>query len=349
MRISTLKIVATACLALGLSAKSMAQEVQFSQFYASSLYLNPALAGMEQDFTFNSNVRSQWATTSSNGVTAQMSAIVPILVGDVRKVQIGGAGVSIFSDVAGAGSIRTTGFRGTFAYSKSLAGDMHKFSIGLQGGLTQMALDLNSRWPSQYNNAIGGYDPTTIVNTPGFSSTKYFPVVNLGGMWSFNPARNYYRSGTSAFSGIAISNINQPNHSFVDGGTAKTPIVFKYHGGLELHVTRKFNFGPQLLIANQQNFGSQINAGMYMNFLLNESPFGIFGTTNLVLGGWYRVNDAFIASIGVSNASYTLGFSYDATTSSLNTFNNGVGAYELSFSIRNAKDRRRRRFDTPRI
>jgi type IX secretion system PorP/SprF family membrane protein len=349
MSIFTRKLFAFVLVLILAMSAAQAQEIQFSQWYASSLYLNPALAGMESDASFNTNVRSQWSSVSNNNVTSQLSGIVPLISGIERKRHVGGVGLSIFSDVAGSGSIRRSGFRATGAYSKGFGNDLHRISIGGQVGITQGALDLNNtRWPEQYSNALG-YDPSVPVTLQGFSNVNYYPIVNAGVFYSYNPSKNYYRAGTSIFSGLAVSNITNPNQSFFDGKEAKSGMIYKYHGGVELHTNAKINFGPQLLVAYTENIDPQINAGLYLNYRLNESPFGLLGGTDLVLGGWYRVQDAFIASIGLSNNNYTVGFSYDATTSSLSSFNSGRGAYELSFSIRNAKDRRRRRFDTPRI
>jgi type IX secretion system PorP/SprF family membrane protein len=332
----------------GVSQMVTAQEVQFSQFYASSLYLNPALAGVENDFTFNTNFRSQWVSSSSSQVTTQLSAIMPLYKSGGRKSLMGGVGLGLFTDGSGAGgAMRQTGFRASYAYSFGLDNDLNRFSFGAQAGFTQRSIDANAQWGSQY--VAGNYDPNVTPDNIGISNRTSYPVFNLGAFWSFNPARNYYRAGTSIYSGIAVGNVNRPNVSLTDNGTDALPVVLKYHGGLELHGNRKFNFGPQVLIAATEGHGNQINAGISANYKLVDNPFGLFGNTDLLFSGWYRVGNGVIAAIGLSNATYTLGFSYDVTTSSLGNYNNGNGAYEISFSIRNAKDKRRRRFDTPRI
>ena len=135
MKKITQKFAAVLILVLttGFSQLSFAQEVQFSQFNASSLYLNPALAGVENDVTFNSNFRSQWSSISTSQVTSQLSAILPLVSGGTRKKLMGGVGVGIFNNSAGAGSVRETGFRATYAYSVGLNNEMSRFSIGLQG------------------------------------------------------------------------------------------------------------------------------------------------------------------------------------------------------------------------
>lgn len=351
MTFSTKHLFAVAALGLSLGAGTLqAQELQFSQYYASSLYLNPAFAGMEQDLTFNANTRSQWASANGQNVTSQISVISPIITGIERKQLVGGVGMSIFNDVPMGGRLRRTGFRLSGAWSKGFNNNLHRISFGLQTGITQNSFDgVDAQWPTQYNAQVG-YDPTVPVTLNGFDNVKYYVPINAGVMYSFNPSHNYFRAGTSWFSGLAVSNMNQPSQSFyTNGPTAKVPMVLKYHGGLEFNTTSDINFGPQLLIASMQGVSPQINVGAYMNYRLNDSPFGLLGSTDLVLGGWYRVQDAFIGMIGLSNNHYTVGFSYDATTSSMNQFNMGRGAYEISFAFRNAKDRKRRRFDTPRI
>jgi len=48
------------------------------------------------------------------------------------------------------------------------------------------------------------------------------------------------------------------------------------------------------------------------------------------MGGYYRVNDALIPVIGVQKSGYKFTFSYDATSSALNSYNQSRGAYEMS-------------------
>ncbi len=54
------------------------------------------------------------------------------------------------------------------------------------------------------------------------------------------------------------------------------------------------------------------------------------GTTQLIVGAYYRVKDAVIPIVGFQQKGYKLTFSYDATTSSLNKYNSTRGAYEIS-------------------
>ncbi len=54
------------------------------------------------------------------------------------------------------------------------------------------------------------------------------------------------------------------------------------------------------------------------------------GSTQLILGAYYRLADAVVPVVGFQQNGYKLTFSYDATSSSLRNFNQGRGAYELS-------------------
>ena len=54
------------CLILGFSDKAEAQDIQFSQYYAAPLYLNPALAGINQYGRAGINYRTQWPQVASN-------------------------------------------------------------------------------------------------------------------------------------------------------------------------------------------------------------------------------------------------------------------------------------------
>lgn len=345
-------VYALALVAFLFSRVSWAQDAQFSQFYASSLYLNPALAGLESDITFNSNFRTQWRSASKPYLTNQISAIIPIYSGLDRRVLTGGIGVSVFNDQAGDGSLSTNGLMLTGAYSLGFSNDLHRISLGAQLGFSQKSLDYNNlTWGQQaddYSN-LGLSTNTSYVSLPGIVSKKVYYPVNAGFVWSYNPSRNYYRSGTSAFLGASITNINKPDQSLNVNETHAAPSLIRAHAGIEFHLSPKVNFSPSFLYAKQAEL-NQLNLGAYITYKMFDSPFGFLGQSDIILGGYYRLNDAGILSLGISNPSFTAGFSYDANTGDIRNYTtNFRGAYELSFAFRAIKDKRRKRFDTPRI
>lgn len=326
-----------------------AQEATFSQYYASSLFLNPALVGNYENLTFNSTFRSQWQSIIEPYTTSQISMIAPIKGGKYHKTQIGGVGATVFNDVAGNGNFKTTGIMASFAYNKSLdRKKLNVIAVGGQIGMVQKQVDFsNLEWGSSYNPFVG-FDPTLVPNEVGFDNQILYPNANIGFMYYYNPTKTYLFTGMSSYSGIVISNILRPNESFIEGQSAVVPLLLKYHGGFEVHMNSKFDVSPNILI-QYQNRNYQINGGVYINYRLFDSPLGLLAKTDLVMGAWYRYGDAAIISLGLDNRYYTIGFSYDYNASSLNTVTGGRGAYEISLTLRKVKEARRRRFSTPKI
>ena len=85
-----------------------AQDPHFSQYYASPLYLNPAMTGMERDLYFGMNYRTQWQSLDFPYKTYQFSMIHPVFTQGSEKNQIGGLGFTIYKDQAGEGNVFTT-------------------------------------------------------------------------------------------------------------------------------------------------------------------------------------------------------------------------------------------------
>lgn len=341
-----LLLIITFCV---LNFVSKAQDATFSQYYASSVFLNPALVGNYESLTFNSSFRSQWQSIVEPYTTSQISLIAPLKGGRYHKTKIGGIGATVFNDVAGNGNFKTTGIMGSFAYNKSLdRKNLKVLSFGGQVGLIQKQVDFsNLEWGSQYNPFVG-FDGTVNPNEVGFDNQIMYPNVNLGFMFYYNPTQTYLFTGMSSYSGVVVSNVIQPNESFIKDTKSALPLLIKYHGGFEVHMSSKVDISPNILVQYQDR-NYQINGGLYVTYRLFNTPLGVLAKTDLVFGGWYRYGDAAILSIGLDNRYYTIGFSYDYNTSQLSTLAIGTGAYEITLTLRKVKEARRRRFSTPKI
>ena len=84
------------------SAKLMAQDPTFTQFYANPLYLNPAFAGSHGCPRFALNYRNEWPSLSGNYVTYSAS------YDQYFKNISGGFGVLATHDMQGKGTINTS-------------------------------------------------------------------------------------------------------------------------------------------------------------------------------------------------------------------------------------------------
>jgi type IX secretion system PorP/SprF family membrane protein len=326
-----------------------AQDAAFSQYYASGIYLNPALSSAEKHLTFNSNYRTQWRSATIPYVTSQVSLIVPLITKVPKKRHLGGVGISAFNDRAGDGNFKTTGVNLTASKLYKLTADgLQNVALGVQAGFVQKSLDFsNLEWGEQFNPFVG-FDPTVAPTEATIKPNVLYPDVTVGAMYYFNPEKSYLFTGMSGYSGLVLSHITFPNESLVEGQVARLPLLIKYHGGIEIHVSNRINVSPNILYLSQFRH-TQTNAGFYLSYLLTDAPIGTFSKTEVIFGTWYRLDDSFIFSFGIDNDSYTLGFSYDMNTSTIRYATQGRGAYEISLALRKASDKKQKRFSTPRI
>lgn len=185
-----------------------AQDPAFSQFYTSSLYLNPALSGFEKDVVLSVNYRSQWAGVNLPFRTFQLSVVHPVIQQGVRSKHLGGFGATVFSDEAGPNrEVVSRGFSFASSYNFHFnRNGNHLLAAALQFGVLQRQINMDAlQWSSQYS-AVLGFDPSLPGETlPSERVTS--PRINAGLMWSLvvdnniGPIRMLYH-------GVAVSNIN---------------------------------------------------------------------------------------------------------------------------------------------
>ena len=333
-----------------LPAAVYAQNPYFSQYYASPLYLNPALSGANREISFGVNHRSQWNSNNAPYEISQFSLMYPLLTRGARQDHLGGVGLSVFKDVSGEGGVlKSLGISAGGSYRISLDQN-HTVLLGLQGGLIQKSVDFgNLRWGSQYDNIIG-YDDRIAPSVGEFKESTLLPVFDAGAFWhyashsrsSFMPSR-----GWAFFNGLSVSNINRPDESFLKDGESKLPMLFKLHGGVDYRTSRNFKFSPSYLLM-YQNGNTQYNIGTYITWSLIADAYSrnpkVF---DLQLGAWHRIHDSFIFLAGLSGRSFALGFSYDINSTSMRYNNLGKSAYEISLKYKIKKGNEIRRFSTP--
>ena len=94
---------------------SVAQDPEFSQYYAAPLYLNPAFAGTSVDHRFIVNYRNQWPNVNHAFETYAASY-------DYNLDQLNsGLGFLIVHDKAGSAHLKSTQFNFQYAYKVKLS------------------------------------------------------------------------------------------------------------------------------------------------------------------------------------------------------------------------------------
>ena len=331
--------------------EAIAQSPVFSQYYSSGLYLNPALAGLEKDTYFGMNYRSQWTNLSLPFNTFQFSFIQPITKPGARKKHWGGVGLSFLNDVAGSNKEFTTQ-----GLSLSLAYDLHLnrfgnnvIALAAQAGASQQRINYSSmRWSSQYST-FTGFDESLPGETGLVNDNVFHPVFNAGLMWYYtNRQRSLSHYSTSVYNGIAVYNLIRSNGFYLNK-KADASLLYKVHGGFISTWSRKVEISPNYLVQYQEG-SFQINAGVYVGYsIINASPSAQTGNLKVLLGVWYRLQDAIIISTGLSNAIWNVGFSYDSNVFSLSKAFGYGSAYEISLGYKISNKNGFKRFSSPLI
>lgn len=342
------KIVISFVLLLAALNDAQSQDPLFSQYYASSLYLNPAMAGQEPTPTFSSNYRQQWRSIVIPYVTTQASFIIPFFAKRAGKeLHVGGVGLSFYNDRAGDGNFKTTGINLNGAYNLYFSHDERQsITFGVQAGFIQKRVDYtNLEWGSQYNPYIG-YDATVNPGI-GVNSGKTYPDIGAGIIYNYRGSR-LVQDPVTGFAGFSAFHLNNPNESFYKTLIARLPVLYKIHGGINIKASNKVEISPNVLLMMQGN-NKLLNGGTYLTYTMFDEKIKSLKPTDIIFGAWYRLGDAFIFSTGLSSDIYTLGFSYDFNNSNLRSSTQGRGAFEISLTVRQIKEKKYRRFNTPRI
>lgn len=327
---------------------SVAQSPVFSQYYSSSLYLNPALSGLEKDIFFGMNYRSQWSDVGLPFSTFQFSFIKPIVKPGIHVKHLGGFGASFLNDVAGPNKEFTTQslmVSGAYNFHMNRFGN-NILSIGLQGGASQQRVNYDKmQWSTMYSPAVG-YDPG-LAGESALNNQVFSPVLNAGLMWVYTTKGKLIKSSVSLFNGLAVYNIIPPR-SFTGEKQGPSMILYKIHGGISSLSKGKYEVSPNYLVQYQDgNF--QVNLGAYISYYFQPPHLHNSKSTKVMVGSWYRLQDAFILSAGFSNRSWNLGFSYDSNISSLSRNFGYASAYELSLAYKIVVNKGFRRFSSPLI
>ena len=292
----------------------IAQDAEFSQYYANPLYLNPAYAGSTECGRFGLNYRNQYPSLSNAYVTYNASY-------DQSLPGINsGFGFLVMNDAQGDGGLVRTSVGAYYSYDLKVSNFIN-IRFGVKGAYYQEKLNWEKFiFASQI-------DPTTgnISNTNGEPppSKDNISTVDFGAGVVLNHTDKF-------FVGLAVDHLTQPSLSFYENNDSKLPMKITVNGGVLINATTGGlgNVGrgdliiqPNVLYMQQEKF-HQLNAGLY----INKYPF--------VLGAWFRHNfenaDAVVALVGITYNNLRIGYSYDFTVSQVG--GNAGGAHEISFA-----------------
>lgn len=302
-----------------ISFQLQAQDIQFSQFYAAALYLNPAFAGSLQMTRVSFQQRIQWPGLQARYLTSM--AGFDTYFSKYRS----SFGTYVILDSQGPGRISSKEIQMQYAYEIPV-NDAITVRAGIQLGMVSRSLNYSQLlFPDQYNN--NGYVGAT-QDVTGYYRI-YYPDVSSG----FVAYSNHFWVGMSAH------HMNAPDISIYHDKSGHLPAKYSIVGGYKFLLRANPNSIYKkdyisLIPTFQYKFqgkSDQLDLGAYLNY------------DYLVLGLWYRGippkkylpklqnNESMVVIVGVRSERFRISYSYDFIVSRL-VPGRPKGAHELALS-----------------
>lgn len=301
-------------LLLFITNEALAQDPQFSQYYASPIYLNPGFTGTARGHRIVSNTRLQWTSLVSSFNTYAVSW-------DVNVDELNsGFGILASVDEAGSVGLQTSNIGALYA-AKIRLNDNILISPGLQFSYGSRLLDFDKLVLGDQLEYNG---PTTDDVIGVLTTSNYFDFSSGVVMYS-----------RRVWGGFAAHHINKPNHSLL-GEDSPLPVKYSIHAGAKFpitpHVLSKVNMSSvnTSFIYKWQGSFQQLDAGL--NLVYDPVMFGVWyrGLLNKSANGTPN-RDALIFMLGLNLKYLEVGYSYDFTISEIGP--SSGGAHELSVKL----------------
>ena len=293
-----------------------AQDVFFSQPFATRLHTNPAFTGLVDDYNVTLGYRNQLPTLAGSFISTQ-------LAGDVRLPTLGqhhAVGVLINQDRSGAVGYTRLELGALYAYHIRLTE-----KVALSGGLR-----------TSYGRQRVGYDNFLFGDQIMEDGSVAGPSAEA---LDFS-AVNYLSLGTGAvvyseqgWVSLAGQHVNQPSLGFQK--QSRLPVSLSISGGYKFFITkpspgintREISYTP--VAAYTRQGGSQhIETGLY--FTASPVTLGAL-YRNIPWPGNVKAQQVLAAVAGVQAGGLRLGYSYDVGLSSISAYLGG--AHELTLTL----------------
>lgn len=340
------RLLTILCILIIFGTEIQAQDAFFSQYFASGIYYNPALAATETSLTLSGITRTQWKSVDAPFQTSMLALTIPIKDKLDKHKRVGGVVLSIYDDESVDGFLKTTGFNMAAAYGLNITKKDLLF-FGVMGGYYNKVVDESRfQWGSGFDPSLG-WDPSSLPNTSSTVSQASYLDINAGVLVVHDLEKEVGTDRSEIYLGASTYHLNSPDESLIEGSESVLPVRVNLNLGALLPIKSHIGLSPNLLYVLQGD-NNQVNAGMYLTYYFLGVQGNGLAPNNIELGAWYRLEDSFIFNVGMGNEIYHLGFSYDMTTSNLRYSSNGNSAYEISVKLQKPHKKTERHY-TPRF
>lgn len=309
---------------------SAQQLPQYTQYVFNNYLLNPAVAGIENYTDVKVGHRNQWTGLDGAPVTSYLSVHAPIgrnfIESDATSFAASkginpssrmytqnyqsaephhGIGAMVITDKAGP--ITQTNVAATYAYHLGLTNRLN-LSVGVMTGLNRINLN---------TSMVTTGDPNDPAIKNG-ETAQWKPDIGAG-VWLYSA--DYYV-------GLSAQQLLPQDYNFgyaaAPSKNATVPHFF-LTAGIKLYLTDEITFLPSFLLKKIDPVPLTFDINGKFNF---QDKFWI--------GGSYRRNDSFGVLAGFNLSSFiNVGYSYDITTSALNTVSRGSHEIVIGLMLNN--------------
>lgn len=305
------------------------QKPQYTQYVFDPMLINPAVSGIENYTDVKAGYRSQWTGLQGAPVTSFFTINTPIgqdfIEGDATQSPANGEnplgrnftstymaaaphhgiGLTVVTDKAGP--IRQTNLDATYAYHVGLSPTLN-LAVGVAAGL--------------YNITLNTAEVTT--------DTQNDPAINNGNNNQIKPdlGAGIWAYSSTYFVGASVQQLLPQTITFSTNSAYNQGKAVPHYfltGGVKVFLTDDITMLPSVLVKLVQPVPMSYDVNMKMAF-----------RDHFWIGAAYRENDAIAGMIGFNIGSFiSLGYSYDYTTSNLNTVSTGTHEIVLGLFLNN--------------
>ncbi len=341
--------IITVIIVLLLAIHAKGQDVQFSQFYAHPLYLNPALTGSHSGtYRIMANYRDQWRGTIEQPFTTfsasgDLKFKLPNKGGSYRKINdIFAVGLVFTSDRVSDIDFNTNQISISGAYHKVLAAESKQYlSIGLNLGIAQRGINYEDlTFGDQWNGATDYSDPTQEILP---ANSIAYNDLGVGLHYSVSPDID-----KSFYFGASLLHFNKPNISFYNNDPRYVDVTspFKLDSKFSLHTGASFPLNDAAAVQPRAIYLKQGEASTFVVGTNLKYKFLDSNGVAVHLGGWIRGSDNLttfqptdiILSAGYQLQGMLIGFSYDIHLRQLSGTPFGQSMFELSIAYTGEHD-----------
>ena len=310
---------------LGITHKTAAQDIHYTQFGMSPINLNPGFTGLfNGDYRFNFSGRNQWRGAENlvgyNTFTGVYDQKITSKKASTRQASPWRAGFLLNYDRAGWSRLSNISLNLTGSYLLTL-GKVGYLSFGVLGGYNQRQFSTSDlTWDNQYYNRQ--YNPgSSPKDALAFDETIFYPLFSSGVVYH----RQKQKSRSALDVGLSAHNINRPKKSFHGAPEVRREVRYVANVSTNQALNKHFDLLADVMY-QMQGPHAELLVGVGGRLYVIQKK-----TKQLALqaGLTYRNGDAFSPNMGMLYNNWRVSVNFDTNVSNFRTASNRIGGPEI--------------------